>query len=490
MSSLFSNIHILENRKNSKEPDRQAAILDWLKKTQFRYLIVLLLVTLATIMDAPFNTRIAPTNLAMLYLVAVVVSAAYLGRGPAILASVLGVLAFDFFFVPPYLTFRVNDAQYLIVFAVLLAVGLLISELTARAHEQADAADQREKETAVLYALGRDLTNLENISEIDPILGRHIRLLFGMESRLLFVEQMVDTSFSPGLWKFPLYGSDRSLGMLEVHPANIQQLPTPDQNRLLEAFTTQAAQAIERLRLAKAAQQVRVLEETERLQSTLLNSISNDLRTPLVTITGSLSTLREGSIAMDSELHGDLVDTAYQEAGRLNRLVANLLLMTRLETGTLKINKQLEDIQDVIGAAIEPLNERLGSRPLHTHLQPGTPLISVDSALLANVLTNLVENAIQYSPEGSPVDILVFYDNQNIEVRVEDRGKGIPDLDLERIFDRFSRIQRSMDGMQSGTGLGLFICKGIVEAHGGSIWAENRPGGGTVLRLLLPIQKM
>ncbi len=463
-----------------------------LENTWYRYLAVPVLVALATALDTPFHTRIAPTNLAMIYLVAVVVSAAYLGRGPAILASVLSVLAFDYFFVPPFLTLRVLEPEYLITFAGLLGVGLIISELTVRAREQAEAARQRELETAALYALSRDLVDAGDIQGITKTLNRHIQQALGGESRLVLYEKGLDEPGSqskngdPG-WQFPISASQGTLGTLEILPSDRQTACTPAQARLLEAFACLAAQAIERVRLAERARQVQVMQETEKLQTALLNSISHDLRTPLVTITGSLSTLREDSVALDTELRSSLVETAYQEAGRLNRLVANLLNMTRLEGGAMKVNKQPEDVQDVIGAALEPLNERLGSRPVQVHLQPGMPLVPMDFVLMVNVLVNLIDNAIKYSPDGSPLELLAFYDEQNVEIRVEDRGAGIPAQDLEHVFDKFSRVHRSTHGLRSGTGLGLSICKGIVEAHGGSIWAENRPGGGTIIRLMLPL---
>ncbi len=496
MSSIFSNWHIIADRKGSNgdiPPAKRNLTLYRVGNPRYRYLAVPVLVALATLLDAPFHTHIAPTNLAMLYLVAVVISAAYLGRGPAILASVLGVLAYDFFFVPPYLTFRVTDSEYLITFAALLGVGLIISELTVRAHEQAEAAHQRELETAAMYALSRDLVDADTIQAIAQITSRHIQQVFGVESSIVINEEGDIEPYSQPQeerlpWHLPLCASQGTLGVLKIQPGSLEAVYTPTQTRLLEAFADLAAQAIERIRLAEHARQAQILQETERLQTALLNSISNDLRTPLVTITGSLSTLREESVALDAELRGDLVETAYQESGRLNRLVANLLNMTRLEAGAMKVNQQPEDVQDLIGAALEPLNERLEKRPVQIQLQPGMPLVPMDFSLMENVLVNVIDNAIQYSPDGSPLEILAFFDEQNVEIRVEDRGAGISSQDLERVFDKFSRVDRPTHGLRSGTGLGLSICRGIVEAHGGSIWAENRPGGGTVIRLMLPLK--
>ncbi len=458
-----------------------------LSNSWYRFLVVWTLVALATLLDIPFHTHIAPTNLAMIYLVAVVISAAYLGRGPAILASILSVLAFDFFFVPPFLTLHVDDTEYLITFAGLLGVGLVISELTVRAREQAREASEREKETAAIYALSHDLGSAEDIADVNRALAQHIRQVFQSEARLDISENQAERQPSHP-WKFPLRGSQGILGFLEIQPPNLQRLPSPAEQRLFEAFAIQAAQAIERLRLAARARQVQVMQETERLQTALLNSISHDLRTPLVSITGSLSTLREDNIALDSELHSNLVETAYQEAIRLNRLVTNLLNMTRLEAGAMKVVKQPEDVQDAIGAALEPLAERLTCRQVQIRVPSEMPLVPMDFALMVQVLVNLVDNAIKYSPEGSPIDIQASWDPQEATIRVEDRGMGIPSQDLGRVFDKFYRVQDMNPLRRPSTGLGLSICKGIVEAHGGRIWAENRPGGGTSIQIALPLE--
>jgi len=227
-----------------------------------------------------------------------------------------------------------------------------------------------------------------------------------------------------------------------------------------------------------------LLQATEKLQAALLNSISHDLRTPLVSITGALSSLREESLNINQEGRDSLLETAYGEAERLNRLVANLLNMTRLEANAIHLRLEPCDIQDAIGSALNQLEERLGNKPIVVTIPEGLPLVSLDFALFGQVLVNVIDNAVKYSPKDSQIDIDVTQTEKTISIHVCDRGIGIPEEDLERVFDKFYRVSRPES--VNGTGLGLAICKGIVEAHGGQISAANRQGGGTVITITLP----
>lgn len=265
--------------------------------------------------------------------------------------------------------------------------------------------------------------------------------------------------------------------------SDIKAYLSPDQRRTLDSFANQVALAIERARLLDQARQAELLEATEKLQTALLNSISHDLRTPLVSITGALSSLQEGPV-LDDEIRLNLIETARDEADRLNRLVGNLLNMTRLEAGAIHLRREACDIQDLIGSALETFGQRLENRPLKVILPDNLPLVSLDFVLVSQVLINVIDNAIKYSPLSSPIEIKAQVTNSQLEISITDRGVGIPLEDLDRIFDKFYLVQRP-DNV-SGTGLGLSISKGIIEAHGGKIWAENRPRGGTIIRLTLP----
>jgi two-component system sensor histidine kinase KdpD len=253
----------------------------------------------------------------------------------------------------------------------------------------------------------------------------------------------------------------------------------------MDAFASQAALAIERAQLSDAARQAQVLQAAERLQTALLNAVSHDLRTPLVSITGALSSLEEDGTHLDEATRHSLVENARDEAERLNRLVGNLLDMTRLEAGAMKVVQEPCDVQDVIGAALEQVDDRLGDRPVAVDVPVDLPMAPMDFVLITHVLANLLDNAIKYSPSDVPIEIRAHVTSGHLEVEVADRGIGIPSEDLARVFDKFYRVQRP--GSVSGTGLGLSICKGIVEAHGGFIAAENRAGGGTTITFALPL---
>jgi two-component system sensor histidine kinase KdpD len=489
-----------------------------------RYLQSILLVALATLIGQPVSLFLSPTNLVMLYLVAVVIAAVFLGRGPSFLASFLSVLAFDLFFVPPRLTFAVSDTQYVLTFVGLFLVGLVISSLAARAREQAEAARNREAQTAELYGLSRDLAAALGLDDIARILIRHMEQTFGREAVVMLpgdgaVARPAPRAASADLtldeqelavadWVFrhgepagrntntlagarlrylPLKTARGIVGVLGIMgPADPESQLTPEQQRLMEAFASQAALAVERAHLGEQARQAQVLQATEKLQTALLNSISHDLRTPLVSITGALSSLDEDGTRLDEAARHSLIENARDEAERLNRLVGNLLDMTRLEAGAFRVAHELCDVQDVIGAALEQLGDRLGDRRIETDVPADLPLAPMDFVLITRVLVNLLDNALKYSSPDTPIEVRAHVASGHLEIEVADRGIGIPAEDLARVFDKFYRVQRP--GHASGTGLGLSICKGIVEAHGGFIAAENRAGGGTVITLALPLK--
>ena len=483
------------------------------------------LVAGATFLGRVLSLALDPTNLVMLYLAIVVIAAVYLGRGPAILASVLSVLLFDFFFVDPRLTFAVRDTQYLLTFAGLLIVGLVISALTAQAREQADAAMRRETETAALYELSRDLAAALSRNDLLRTVTQHVASTFGRDVVLLLPEEsgadrLVVAATSDGLdlpadelavadWVYrrgqpagrntttlpaaslrylPMKTARGVVGVLGVAgPGQPQRHLTSEQRRLMDAFANQAALSVERDNLAKQARQAEVLQVTEKLQAALLNSISHELRTPLVSITGALSTLLADAGRLDPAAERALVENAHEEAERLNHLVGNLLDMTRLEAGALAIRREPSDIQDVIGAALGQLGARLHGRAVRVDLPAEMPLVPLDFVPIVQVLVNLLDNALKYAPPDQPITVRARVQGEQVVIEVADRGPGIPPEDLERVFDRFYRLQHP--GSVGGTGLGLSICRGVVEAHGGRIHAQNRPDGGAAFTLALPLRE-
>jgi two-component system sensor histidine kinase KdpD len=372
-----------------------------------------------------------------------------------------------------------------------------------------------------LYALSRDLAVAADVDAIVSAVLAHVSQTFSREVAVLLPESshgvLRPHASSPGFevdenelavatWAFehgqpagrstdtlpaasarylPLKTARGVVGVMGVKPSEPSSHLSPEQRQLLDAFASQAALAIERTQLAEQAKQSEMLRATDRLQTALLNSISHDLRTPLVSITGALSSLQEDAPELDRATRGALVENAREEAERLNRLVGNLLDMTRIEAGALRVAREPCDVQDLIGAALEPLGNRLEGRSLTVDVPGELPLVPMDFVLMVQVLMNLLDNAIKYSPRDAPIEVRARVDSAEASIEVADRGVGIPADDLKRVFDKFYRVQQP--GLVSGTGLGLSICKGIVEAHGGRIWADNRDGGGTVITFVLPM---
>ncbi|HSX81007.1 MAG TPA: sensor histidine kinase KdpD [Candidatus Saccharimonadia bacterium] len=488
-------------------------------------------VTLCTVLAWQLFSHLTEANLIMLYLLGVAVVAMRCGRGPAIWASVLSVAAFDFFFVPPYLTFAVADMAYLVTFIVMLFVALVISTLTIRLRQQAAAARQRERRTASLYAMSRELARMRSVDDLLQAAARHISAVFESRVALLLPQAsgrlspwqrgpetessdaVQRTMFVPGAreagiaqWVYdhqhmaglgtttlpsaeslylPLVAARGTVGVLGVLPAQPCLLLTPEQVALLETFASQTALALERALLAEEAQQAQLQVETERLRNSLLSSVSHDLRTPLTAITGATSTLLEEDRKLDAPTRHELLHTVHEEADRLNRLVSNLLAMTRLESGAIQVHKEWQPLEEVVGAALTRLDAPLRDRPLTTHLPADLPLVPLDSVLIEQVLINVLDNAIKYTPPGSPLALSAWTTDGAVTVEVADQGPGLSPGDEQRVFEKFYRAQRP--GASSGAGLGLTICRGIIEAHGGHIWAKNRSGGGTALRFTLPL---
>jgi two-component system sensor histidine kinase KdpD len=460
-------------------------------------------------------------NLIMFFLLGVVFIATRFGRGPSILASFLAVAIFDFFFVMPYFSFSVSDSQYLVTLVTMLTVGMVISNLMANVRSQAKVAGHRERRATVLYAMSRDMTASQNEDEIVRTAVHHLNSEFGSQNVILFPdangriiyptgqaipESLHAADLSVAQWVFdhneiagqgthtlpgaeaiyfPLSNKDTTLGVLVLLPVNLRRVFLPEQQKLLDTFLGQIAQAIIRVRLTEQARKTQVEMEAERLRNSLLSSISHDLRTPLATIVGSASTLMEEDDVLKAQDKLELSRAIYDEGLRMSSLVNNILDMARLDAGTIELNKQWYPLEEIIGAVLTLLQKRLAGRLVTVKLPPGTPMIYVDAVMIEQVLINLLENILRYTPERSPVEIMAEVSSFAVEISVADQGPGIPEGFEKKLFEKFYRVRN--EAAQSGVGLGLAICKAVIEAHGGSIQAQNRPTGGAVFSFMIPL---
>ncbi len=509
----------------SFEPEKSAGSAPSVhrRRTPFElrgYAASLALVAAATVLCELLRPFLAPTNMVMFYLLAVVVASVRLSRKQAIATAFLGVLAFDFFFIPPRMTFAVADTQYLLTFLGLFVVGVVISTLVARSKERAEVMRAREVHTASLYYLSRDLaasvdtdavlkaviSNVEEALTAQVVMflpeGERLNIMAASEGLELDIKEQAvadwafrnnhpagratDTLVSADLIYLPLQTPATVLGVMGVRLENEFAYHAQDNRRLLDAFATQAAMAMERIRFSRQAEQAQIIEARENLERALLNSISHDLRTPLVSVTGVLSSLKEGGAHLSDKARHELLETACSEAERLNRFVGNLLDMTRIEAGAVRLNSELCDVQDLVGCALAALEARMGSREVAFKMLPVMPLVPMDLVLMTQVLVNLLDNSLKYTPSGREIEVAASTEGAWLVLEVTDRGPGVPEHDLKRVFDKFYRIP--IPEGAGGTGLGLSICKGIVEAHGGRINAENRTGGGLKIIMRLPLQ--
>jgi two-component system sensor histidine kinase KdpD len=521
------------------------------------YALALLLVAGVTLLGITGVSGLELANIVMVYLAAVVVSAIWLGRGPAILAAAAGVAAFDFCFVPPRWTFAVSDVQYLLTFAVMLTVGIVIGNLTARTRLQTQQAWDRERRTAALYAISRELAAAQDAQDVAAIAVRHAHDLLGTDALIAVPMQgkstpLLDVLACAGApdwfddaggrergvaqWALdhgkpaglgtqklpasagryvPLAGTSGTLGILGLRPLvdgnrteGVKGFD-PSSLMLLDALTSQIASALERVSLSESQQAAKLEAERERLRSALLSSVSHDLRTPLASITGAASTLEQSgrineaggsapdSQGLDAGTRASLLRTIIDESSRLNDIIANLVFATRLESGTIALNREWTTLEEVIGVGLSRHRADLASRPFRVHLPADLPMVRVDNAMLPQVVHNLIENALRYTSPGTPISVSAWTVDAQVIVNVSDEGPGLADDEAAKVFQRFyrgraSRPSPATSGIipsRTGMGLGLTICEGIVRAHGGRIWAEPNMPRGVAFMFSLPVEQ-
>lgn len=468
------------------------------------------------------NLGLKETNVVMVYILGVAISATVFGRGPGIVASVVGVVAFDFFFTRPLYTLAVEDTEYLVTFGVMLAITMIISDLNARLRRAAQSAEQKEWRTNLLYELSKALSGAGSREEVLQLLrGQIWKLLHGriavwlidyqgiLREVLPFDGDRGDFNPDPSTLEWvvqgksiagsgtgslphlngiltPLTGSrEVVLGVLGIQLESAPAVLSEGQRQILELVARQIALVVEKHNLHAATQEALLQVELEKTRSSLLSSVSHDLRTPLASIAGASSILIEASHGNDPSTVKQLLETIYGQSKRLVKLVDNLFSMARIESGHLEVHKEWQPVEEVIGSALRRMDDSLAGRDVQVTLPPNAPLVPLDGVLIEQVLINLLENADKYSPSGTPIEIRACAEDGSLSISVSDHGPGIPSELSRRVFDKFFRAEPRN---QMNAGLGLAICKAIVEAHGGQIGVEARAEGGAQFQFRLPIE--
>lgn len=487
-----------------------------------RYAGAALISAVCTALAFLIYRRFDLSNLLMIYLLGVVVAGLRLGRAPSMVNTALSLAAFDFFFVPPRYSFAVSDAQYLLTFCVMVTIALVIANLTASVRQQTRVAGARERRTALLYAMSRELAATRGIDNMARAAVRHVAEVFECRAVVLLPaaggklcyprEAPLESSFrganlavaqwvadhgrraglgsdtlpaSSGLY-LPLGDERRTVGVLAVLPSNPRRVLLPEQSHLLGTFAGQIALALERARLAEVAEQASLAAERETLRNTLLASISHDLRTPLAVIAGAGSTLAQHGARLDESTRLQLARSVETKAREMSELVSNVLDLVRFESGQARLRRDWQTLDDLIGSALAADAAKLASHPVEVQLAADLPPVFVDATLIVQVFANLFDNLSKYTPPGTRLRVTAAVDGGGELVRVvlDDEGPGLPPGEPARLFDKFQR--GTDEGSIAGVGLGLAICQAIVRAHGGEIEAARREGGGARFSFTLP----
>jgi two-component system sensor histidine kinase KdpD len=488
-----------------------------------RYLWALVTTGLCTALAFAMYPAFELSNLVMVYLLGVTVAGLRLGRSPALLTAALNVVAFDFFFVPSRFSLAISDVQYLVTFAVMLIIALVIANLVASVRQQTRVAGARERRTALLYAMSRELVATRGIEALAQVAVNHVAEVFqcqavvlmpDSEGKLVYPRGLpLERSFrgadlaiaqwvadhgrqaglgadtlpaAPALY-VPLREGEKSLGVLAVRPSNPRRVLLPEQRHLLETFASQIGLALERAQLAETAETARLDAERESLRNTLLASISHDLRTPLAVIAGAGSALAQHGAALDEPTRVTLARSVETKAREMSDLVSNVLDLMRFESGRMVLRRDWQTVDDIAGTALSHLDSKLAGHPVDVRIPHDIPPVHVDATLIVQVFSNLFDNISKYTPPGTPVTVSASVDGRIVRVLVEDEGPGLPDGEPARLFDTFQRGHD--EGSVEGVGLGLAICQAIIRAHGGDIEARRRAGGGARFEFTLPAEE-
>lgn len=458
-----------------------------------------------------------PVNIGLLYLFPVLTSALLFGLWPSVYAACMGVLAFDFFFIPPIYSYTVSDLRYLISLAVLLAVGAITAVLASTLKKQAEGAIRRERMTSALLAMSRQMAEAPDLDTMMTYVVRHVSATLMMPASVVLADGDDDLSLSfgdpvpaspsrpgegvlswvyhhgepatfgekslPELVCLPLKTEDEVHGVLCVGRYGEGYTITPESLRLIEAFSRLAAVSVAHWKLQEQAKIAHLSAESERLRTALLDSISHELRTPLTTILGAAASIADNHDRLDPADEKELLTTLRESALRMNRLVLNLLSMVRIESGMVLLRHNVCDVSEIVGMAVHQLSETLSTRPVSVNI-PDDLAVTGDQWWLQHVIVNLLSNAAKYSPPNGAIDIAAEYHEGAVLIHIKDVGHGIARAEQERVFEKFYRGENARH--IPGTGLGLAICKSIVEAHHGTITAVSNVPRGTVITVSLP----
>lgn len=489
-------------------------------------ILTLSMVALITVLGKAVEPVFGLVNIGLGFLLPVMVSAILWGRYTALLAAFLATLCFDFLFIPPILQFTVADIRYLFTFIMFHAVAFVTGTLAGRLRHHAHEARKREIRISALYSLSKNIAGTEGLEKVLTMAAQRIAesadaavaILLPDESGNLQIkaysnsqdkitgEFLNENELAVATWVYhhgqiagrgtetlngakglymPLVSDEQTFGVIATHFNHDPKIIDPEKHHLIEAFANLIVLAMKRITLAEASKQTYLLRESERLWLTMFNSLSHDLRTPLASIIGAITGLLEEGELFDTAARNELLRTIEQEALRMNRLVGNLFDMARLQKGILQLKKEWCDMEEIVGIALHDIRRSLGKRPVQIDIEPALPLIEIDMGLIEQVVVNLLDNAIKYSPVETGLTLKARRSQSELHVSVSDRGEGIPPNEIEAIFDQFYRGQTSQ--AVKGTGLGLTICKEIIQLHGGRIWAESEIDHGTTITFALPL---
>lgn len=482
--------HVVTVLKNGAPADIAKRILP--------YGFVVLLVSISTVALFPFRSQLNPTTLALIFLIPVLICTTLWGFGPGISSAILTFLQYNYFFLTPYYTFSVHASQDIISLGIFLIIAVLISQLVGRSKKNLDVAIAREQELSRLYELSLSLTGVTDPREAaDVVVRKILETIQTCQTEIVISTEQLEKEIriSAGSCDNEAYQNPATTFPLETVRGQIGEIRiwkndpplSQSETRLIEAFTAQCALAIERSVLAQVESRSKVLEESDRMKSALLSSVSHELRTPLATIKAFVTSLLSEQVTWDGAERKELLMSMNEETDHLNRLVGNLLDMSRIEAGALKPNRKWNMLSEMVEATAVRMKSELGAYQLILDIPEDLPLVPVDYMQMEQVFTNLLSNSAKYSPKGSMIQVQaqIMSNADFILVQVSNQGPPVEQEDLDQIFTKFYRVTNSEK--VSGTGLGLSICKGIIEAHGGRIWAENVPEG-FVFKFTLPLR--